>query len=181
MKNIFTLLIVLTILLTGCNNNISGESLPEVTDIYDNQSSDIETIMDDTNNIDDMDEFVQLSDSDVFEIREKMFIAQTNEIYYNAKDYLGKIIKYNGVFNVYGDSEAGQVFYSVIRYGPGCCGDDGNVGFEVMWDSEYPNHNDWVEAIGILEEYEEGGNKYLRLSLTSLTVLPTRGEEYVIQ
>jgi len=179
MKNIFTLLIVFTILLTGCNNNISSQSLQEVTDINNNQSSEI--VIEDTNDMDDIDEFTQSSLSDIFEIRDKMFIAQTNEIYYNAKDYLGKIIKYNGVFNANEDSEAGQMFYSVIRYGPGCCGDDGNVGFEVIWDSEYPSHNDWVEAIGILEEYEENGNKYLRLSLTSLNVLPVRGEEYVIQ
>lgn len=118
---------------------------------------------------------------DVVEIKEKMFIAQTNDIYFNAKDYLGKTIKYEGIFTVYEAPETGAKYYSVIRYGPGCCGVDANAGFEVIWDRDYPKQNDWVEAVGILEEYEEDGNKYLRLTLSSLTVLPTRGAEYVSQ
>lgn len=118
---------------------------------------------------------------DVVEIREKLFIAQTNDIYYNAEDYLGKTIKYEGIFNVNRSLDGDVLFCSVYRYGPGCCGDDGYAGFEVRWDGEYPNSNDWVEAIGILEEYEEEGYLFLRVALTSLTVLPTRGTEYVTQ
>ena len=125
------------------------------------------------------------STGDVVEIREKMFIAQVNDVYYNADDYLGKAIRYEGIFSQYESPETGQTFYLVLRYGPGCCGDDGNVGFEVVWKSEgqhtYPAPNDWVEAVGVLEEYEEGGYAYLRLALTSLTVQPVRGAEYVSQ
>lgn len=117
----------------------------------------------------------------VVEIKEKMFIAQTNDIYFNAEDYLGKTIKYEGIFDVYEDTETGAKYYSVIRYGPGCCGVDANAGFEVRWDEDYPASNDWVEAVGVLEEYEEDGNKYLRLNLSSLKVLPARGAEYVSQ
>lgn len=117
---------------------------------------------------------------DVIEIREKLFIAQINDIYYNANDYIGKAIKLEGVFlsTNYID---GEKFQTVVRYGPGCCGDDGNVGFEVTWDKEYPNPGDWVEAIGVLERYEEFGSTYLRLALSSLNVLSTRGTEYVLQ
>ena len=114
-------------------------------------------------------------------IKEKLFIAQTNDIYFNAEDYLGKTIKYEGIFDIYADPETGNAYYSVIRYGPGCCGVDANAGFEVMWDQDYPERNDWVEAVGVLEEFEENGFMYLRLALTSLTVLDTRGAEYVAQ
>ncbi|MDR1209972.1 MAG: hypothetical protein LBK41_06635 [Clostridiales bacterium] len=117
----------------------------------------------------------------VVEIKEKMFIAQTNDVYYNAEDYLGKTIKYEGIFNVYEEPELGAEYYSVIRYGPGCCGIDANAGFEVAWGNDYPEQNDWVEAVGVLEEYEEDGYKYLRLALSSLTVLTARGAEYVSQ
>jgi len=117
----------------------------------------------------------------IFEIKEKMFIAQTNDIYFNPEEYLGKAIKYEGIFCVDEDPETDQKYYTVIRYGPGCCGVDANAGFEVIWNEEYPNQNDWVEVIGVLEEYEYDGYKYLRLALTSLTVLPTRGAEYVSQ
>ena len=121
------------------------------------------------------------SDSGIIEIKDKMFVAQTNDIYYNTEDYLGKTIKYEGIFSAYEVPEAGMVYYSVIRYGPGCCGIDANAGFEVIWDGEYPKENDWVLVEGVLEEYEEEGTFYLRLLLNSLEVLPIRGEEYVVQ
>ena len=56
-----------------------------------------------------------------------------------------------------------------------------NAGFEVIWSGDYPNNNDWVEAVGVLEKYEQDGYKYLRLNLSALTVLDTRGAEYVSQ
>ena len=124
---------------------------------------------------------VPASSGDVIVIREKMFIAQTNDIYYNTEDYLGKTIKYEGIFKTYYWEEDDLTYHYVIRYGPGCCGNDGEAGFEVAWTGDYPNQDDWVETVGVLEEYEENGYMYLRLALTSLTVLPTRGAEYVSQ
>jgi uncharacterized membrane protein YcgQ (UPF0703/DUF1980 family) len=123
----------------------------------------------------------QTADGDVVEIKEKMFIAQTNEMYYNAADYIGKTIKYEGIFRIDNAPDADKKYYSVIRYGPGCCGIDANAGFEVTWNKEYPNPDDWVEAVGVLEKYEEDGYDYLRLALSSLTVLEARGAEYVSQ
>jgi len=117
---------------------------------------------------------------DEIEIKEKLFVAQTNDIYNNSKQYLGKTIKYEGIFVVY-DAPNGLTYYSVIRYGPGCCGFDYNPGFEVIWDNDYPVQNDWVEVVGVLEEYKEAEKTYLHIVLTSLTVLTTRGAEYVLQ
>ncbi len=119
--------------------------------------------------------------SDLVEIREKLFIAQINDIYLNAEDYLGKTIKYEGIFDSFTWEETGDIYYYVIRYGPGCCGTDGNAGFEIAWEGENPALNDWVEVIGVLELYEEDGRQYLRINVSSLTVLTTRGAEYVSQ
>jgi hypothetical protein len=75
----------------------------------------------------------------------------------------------------------------VIRYGPGCCGNDGNAGFEVAWDNQdtaggaYPDLDAWVEASGVLRTYEEDGYPYLYLALSSLNVLDSRGAEFVTQ
>ncbi len=118
------------------------------------------------------------------EIKEKMFIAQTNEVYLNQDDYLGKTIKYEGMFYSSYYEPSDSTYYMVIRYGPGCCGNDGNVGFEVAWDEgkfEVPAEDAWVEVIGVLEEYEEGGATYLQLKLDSLRVMPSRGVETVTQ
>jgi uncharacterized membrane protein YcgQ (UPF0703/DUF1980 family) len=116
----------------------------------------------------------------VIEIKEKMFIAQTNEIYINAEDYLGKTIKYEGFFE--SDEWEGRTSRYVVRNGPGCCpGVDNTAGFEVTWDNPYPEQNDWVEVVGTLEVYEEDGEKYLQIALTSLNVLDVRGADYVTQ
>jgi len=125
------------------------------------------------------------STKEIVEIKEKMFIAQVNDVYLNADDYLGKTVKLEGVFKQ--DEGYDKTYSFVLRYGPGCCGTDGNVGFEVAWADEkakpYPAVGSWVEATGVLKTYEEddGFMQYLYLDLASLNVLSKRGAETVIQ
>lgn len=126
---------------------------------------------------------VQASDEgEVIDIKEKLFIAQTNDIYLNAEEYLGKTLRYQGFVETVNDEDTGETYYFVIRNGPGCCpGVDSTAGFEVAWDKPYPNRDDWVEATGVLEEYEfEPGVKYLRIQLKSLLVLAERGADTVV-
>jgi uncharacterized membrane protein YcgQ (UPF0703/DUF1980 family) len=115
----------------------------------------------------------------VIEIKEKMFIGQTNDIYLNHDDYLGKTIKLEGIF------KQESPYYYVLRYGPGCCGYDGSAGFEVLWDNtinrNYPNDNDWVEAVGILKSFDGDENNGIYIALSQLTVLQKRGAELVRQ
>ena len=112
-------------------------------------------------------------------IGDKLFVAQTNDIYLNAEDYFGKTIRYEGIFKQAMWSETEDMLSYVIRYGPGCCGYDGEVGFEVVWDGTWPEEDAWCEAIGVLEVYEQDGRAYLRMALSSLKVLEQRGMEYV--
>jgi len=121
------------------------------------------------------------TDGETVEIKEKFFIAQTNDILLNSADYIGKTIRYEGLYGSDFWEETGETVQYVIRYGPGCCRNDGSAGFEVVWDGECPAQKDWVEATGTLESYVENGQKYLRLRLSSLKVLPVRGAEYVSQ
>jgi zinc transport system permease protein len=128
-------------------------------------------------------------DNGPVEIKEKMFIAQTNDIYLNAEDYLGKTIKLEGLFKSVQYEEEHSSYCFVLRYGPGCCGNDGSAGFEVAWETRqdpedeapYPDIDEWVEAIGTLKTYEEDGYPYLYLALSSLNVLDERGAEFVTQ
>jgi uncharacterized membrane protein YcgQ (UPF0703/DUF1980 family) len=123
----------------------------------------------------------EANDSDVIEIREKMFIEQTNDVYINVDEYLGRTIKLEGIFGIIEDDD--PICYYVYRFGPGCCGYDANAGFEVTWKNEgqYANEDDWVEATGVLESYEIEGEPLLRLALTSLVVKAERGKERVEQ
>jgi len=122
---------------------------------------------------------------DTIEIRERLFVGQINDIYLNAEDYIGKVIKYEGLFTNENWEEMNLSFYMVYRKSPGCCGFDGQAGFEVYWpqgtEVAYPNENDWCEVIGRLESYELLGTNVLRLRLQSLTVLEKRGKEFVSQ
>ncbi|MDR2602589.1 MAG: hypothetical protein LBC53_09110 [Spirochaetaceae bacterium] len=116
------------------------------------------------------------------EIKEKMFIAQTNDVYLNSEEYIGKKVKLEGLFKK--EEYNGRSYCFVLRYGPGCCGNDGNAGFEIAWDSGgsgYPKEDDWVEAAGVFKNYEEDGYPYLYISLSSLNVLAKRGKEFVTQ
>ena len=122
-------------------------------------------------------------------IKEKMFIAQVNDIYTNRNDYMGKTIMLEGLFKYgeYGD----RTYCFVIRNGPGCCGDDGEVGFEVSWNEPskftgeerpaYPKPDDWVQAQGVLKRYVEDGTGFLYLDLVELNVMEKRGQEFVNQ
>ena len=170
MKKSMLILLLSVGLMSGCGSNAALANAPEAKDATNTQATASANQAETPSPV-----------GDVIEIKEKLFLAQTNDIYINKDDYLGKTIKYEGIFDVFEIPELKLKYYSVIRYGPGCCGDDGNVGFEVKWDSDYPNQNDWVEAVGILEEYNEGEYTYLRLALTSLEVLSERGAETVSQ
>jgi len=123
--------------------------------------------------------------ANVIEIKEKMFISQVNDVYLNKEDYFGKTIKLEGIFKMEYSTERAEPYCFVLRYGPGCCGTDGNVGFEVAWMNNkkkaYPEKDAWVEAAGVLKTYEEDNFEYLYLDLSSLNVLNTRGEEVVSQ
>ena len=127
----------------------------------------------------------QAADGQVVEIKEKMFIAQTNDVYLNPDDYLGKTLKLEGIFKTEDYGNTDKTYCLVLRYGPGCCGNDGNAGFEVAWDGAshepLPKTDDWVEATGTLKSYEEDGFPYLYISLSSLVVEETRGAEFVAQ
>jgi hypothetical protein len=127
----------------------------------------------------------QTASGPVVEIREKMFIAQTNDIYLNAEDYLGKTIRLEGLFKTDSYDDLSKTYCFVMRYGPGCCGNDGSAGFEVAWPdgqkSPYPKDDDWVRAEGTLRYYQEDGYPYLYLALASLTVEQNRGAEFVTQ
>jgi uncharacterized membrane protein YcgQ (UPF0703/DUF1980 family) len=119
------------------------------------------------------------------EIKEKMFIAQVNDVYSNPKDYLEKTIKLEGIFKIEQYPGIQKPYCFVIRYGPGCCGADGSAGFEVAWDKnaqkQYPSADSWVEAVGILKSMEEDGAPFIYLDLMSLNVMDKRGREFVNQ
>lgn len=119
------------------------------------------------------------------QIGEKMFIAQCNDVYLNAPDYIGKIIQLEGLYKRAEYPFQGKLIVEqyVMRYGPGCCGNDGSAGFEINYDGPALEDNAWVRATGTLDMVPREGSDYFRLVLRimQLTELEERGKEFVLQ
>ncbi len=158
----FTTLLIL--LLAGCNNKASIGADTRAEQPYISDEAAVQT-----------DE----NASGIVEIKEKLFIAQCNDIYLNPDDYKNKTIKLEGLYNEYTDLETGKTKSYVIRYGPGCCGNDGVAGFEILFEGDKPKAEDWIEVAGIIQMMEENGVKYVALKLSSLKILDVRGAETV--
>ena len=121
------------------------------------------------------------SDDDVVEIEDRFFLTQVNHIWRNTDEYVGRTIRYEGMFRAFYWPATG-LFYMVHRYTLGCCGNDGITGFEVYLGDIEPFADDtWVEVDGILEWYETDTLRILRVAATSITELEERGREVVLQ
>jgi uncharacterized membrane protein YcgQ (UPF0703/DUF1980 family) len=117
----------------------------------------------------------------VLEIKSKMFIQQCNDIYLNPEEYAGKKIRIEGICDVR-TLENGEIQYGVIRYGPGCCGNDGVAGFVFTFDEENAvfNQDDWLIVEGeLMQQLHEAGYYTMIIKASSVQVAEMRGSEYV--
>jgi len=118
-------------------------------------------------------------DAKILEIKEKLFIQQCFDIMFNTNEYVGKTVKLEGIYKTfqYPSGSSMKESHHVYRNSPGCCGDDGMVGFMVLLENcPEPEQNAWVEAVGKVE-IADIGIAVLRLS--SLKVMDVRGTEFV--
>jgi hypothetical protein len=106
---------------------------------------------------------------DTVVLRDRYFIANCNDIYLNPDSYEGKKIQLEGIYTEK-ISGTGAVHRFVIRYGPGCCANDGVAGFAFDPQAEYDwggfAENDWVKVEGVLQK--SGGSVYIAPSAVAL-------------
>ena len=114
---------------------------------------------------------------EIIEITDNYFIEQTNDVYLNLKDYLGKTIKMQGLVYSYDDGQ-GNIYHAVVRNTPGCCGNDGLAGIDVKYDGKYPDINTWVEVVGTVESYKVYNMDTPVLKITSINETET-GTKFV--
>ncbi|HCX63032.1 MAG TPA: hypothetical protein DHU59_11435 [Clostridiales bacterium] len=176
---IILLTLITVFIFTGCSSNKTIDAEPPINEQnIEDDSNDYKTAVEhimDNALLDSM----KNSEDGVITIREKLFIAQTNDIYLNPEDYMDKTIKWEGIYTEATNPVSNQEYKFVIRYGPGCCGYDGTAGFEILYDGELPEKNDWVEAVGKIEMVEENGEEFIAIRLSELTVMDVRGQEFV--
>ncbi|MBQ9657964.1 MAG: hypothetical protein IJV31_04255 [Clostridia bacterium] len=105
--------------------------------------------------------------NNIIEITDNYFIQQTNDIYFNLNDYIGKTIKMQGLVYSY-DVGDEQRCYAVVRNTPGCCGNDGLAGVDIRYNGEYPEENTWVEVVGVVREDTVLGEVIPAIEVTSI-------------
>lgn len=110
---------------------------------------------------------VKTSKGDNIEITDNFFIAETNDIYINLSDYVGKNIKIEGLIYTYTDSN-NRTLHAVIRHSPGCCGNDGIVGMDIRYDKEFPSDDTWVEINGVIDSEIVDGDQIPIIKVTSI-------------
>lgn len=115
---------------------------------------------------------------DVIGIGQRFFIQQMAEIHMNASLYMGRAIRYEGMFWNVECPFTGVDRHFVVRFASACCGGGGAIGFEIEMGYLAPFPDDaWVEITGILGECETDG--FLYLAAISVIELEERGEEVV--
>ena len=110
---------------------------------------------------------VNADTNNIIEITDNYFIEQTNDVYLNLNDYVGKTIKMQGLIYAYQDDN-GEVCYAVVRNTPGCCGSDGLAGLDIRYNGEYPKEDTWVEVVGVMGKDTVYGSVVPAIQITSL-------------
>ena len=101
------------------------------------------------------------------EITDNFFIEQTNDIFLNLKDYVGKTVRMEGLIYTYIDEDE-NTGYAVVRNSPGCCGNDGLAGLDIKYDGEYPEENTWVQIEGVIEKQKIHAETIPIVKITSM-------------
>ena len=123
------------------------------------------------------------SNENIEEISERFFVQQVNNIWFNLDSYVGRTIQLEGMFFNWQapqpDGTMGE-FHFVVRFLSGCCGDEGNIGFEIaMGDFEPFADNTWVSVTGVLGAVEGTHGNTPMLRVTAIEALAERGAEVV--
>ena len=112
-------------------------------------------------------ETVNADTENILEITDNYFIEQTNDVYLNLEDYVGKTIKIQGLIYSYEDTN-GDICYAVVRNTPGCCGNDGLAGLDIRYTEDYPEENTWVEVVGVMGKDTVFDSEIPAIQVTSL-------------
>ena len=167
--------IVLLLVAVGCVSYNSGEYYIPAA-VYENYNTDDnyviedDLIVEDTNDENTLANQNQYADEEdyILELDGPDFNSQVQGIQMNPEPYLGRTIRFEGMFFTSYWEEDEAIFLIARGVGGGCCGAHG---FEVYL-NDFPRFEDgtWVTVTGVLEEfYVPGTYRYfLRLNVTSL-------------
>lgn len=128
---------------------------------------------------------------DTYIITEDMYVEGVDEISKNREKYIGKRIELEGRYMA--ELFVDTMYYSVFRVVTAVerhehedgevhtqTHDSYNLGFRIKYEeNNKPSNNDFVKVSGILEEYEQDGQKYLIINADYLKKTETPGKVYI--
>ncbi len=101
-------------------------------------------------------------DIDLTQMNATMVFAEVSNIMYMPDDYIGKIIRMNGMAVSSTDPETGITYHAVIiRDATACCAS--GLDYVLAEGQEYPPNESDVTVTGEFELYEENGLFYVQL------------------
>lgn len=132
---------------------------------------------------------IHAKNNSVLFIKEKMFLTQINDIYFNFDDYKDKTIVVEGMFGHLTSFDKSETWAVVYRRGPGCCGNDGWGGFLLQGENNSIKEkikslaeDDWICVKGKPKLVENDyGFIDLYLVVSNIEVKTKRGAEFVMQ
>ena len=128
---------------------------------------------------------------DLLVISDQYFVSKFHQILFNPDEYIGTVVKYEGIFGTFPfeSAEGERHIYMIYRYIMGCCGPEGHVGFELRLDGldglDGPDvlrplpDDTWAEVVGVIEDFDYNGTRFLRLEVLSIAEMDERGQEFV--
>lgn len=161
---------------TPAETKITEAGTTEANTFYASDTTDYAQYYDDTPNTAEPRTYTE--DEIELDITEDKYVSCVNDIYVYTEDYLGKMIRIEGIY--LGETFEGRDYHYIYRHGPGCCDTDGEMcGFEFTYNGDMPKNGDWIEVVGTLRQYLEGNLAYLTLDAISVTIKDERGQEDV--
>ncbi len=101
-------------------------------------------------------------DVDLTVLSSSMVYAEVYNMMTVPDQYVGKIIKMQGIYDtMYDDSTDKQYYFCIIQDATACCAQ--GIEFVLEDDSSYPDQGETVTVTGRFETYMEGENMYCTL------------------
>ncbi|MBQ3284717.1 MAG: hypothetical protein IJH40_03660 [Ruminococcus sp.] len=171
MKKIICLLIITVMLfsLAACSDSGSSSSAPstespKTTETVDSSASKPEETTAKTADTKSNAPSSDGVDVDLTAMSSTMVYSEVLNMQQHPENYLGKIVKMKGAFNV-SEVDDNRYFACLIADATACC----STGIEFVWagdhdyPDDYPEANTEITVIGTFNTYMEGNSKYLQL------------------
>lgn len=162
--------LILSLTLCGCGAGPDSESQPSDTSAAETTAQTV------TTSAEVLPEAAASDEIDLTTTNSTMTYAIVSDMVTNPEDYVGKTVKASGTFYAIQGDEVDTIYYYVgIADALACC----QQGLEFIWDDgghafpdEYPELESQIKVTGVYGKYDELGQTYYYIDVSTLEALP---------